>query len=354
MAQPVSEGPDGFATMMFTVLSYSVYSAAVRLGVPDELAGGPRSAADLAAAAGAPLDRMRRLLRAMAALRLLDHSGEDAFELTPAGRALAKNSDNSAKGMALFFGHPLTTRVFGELAAAVRGDVSAFQHVTGKRFFEYFGDDPDYAGAYHQAMRTGARMMSPFLREAFPWDEAGRIVDVGGGDGTTLTEILAANPAAHGTVYDTEQAVVDTAERIAAAGVGDRCGVEVGDFRDKVPAGADTYLVKNVLHEWDDAACVAILGNCRAAMAGGGRVVVAAPLLPDPADAAARQDPAAALYASISDIQLLCLSGRERTLAEYTALLERAGLRVASVRRLPYVGYYQLIEAVEAVEAGAA
>ena len=345
--QPPEDAVD-FATLMFDVISFHVVATAVRLGIIDELDGGERSAAELAAAAGADEDRLRRLLRAMAALRLLERTGTERYALTASGRRLTRGAEGSAYGLALFYGDPLTARVLGELESAVRGEVSAFRHVTGEDFFDHFASDPRYAHRYHQAMRAGAQLLLPFLLRAYDWGNLRRVVDVGGGDGTTLAAILAAHPGTRGTVFDTAEAVRDTPARLRDAGVGDRCAVEVGDFQDKVPAGGDAYLVKNVLHEWDDAAAVRILRNCRDAMDADGRVLVAAALLPEPGDTGAEQDPAASLYAAISDIQLLCLSGRERSRSEYTRLMDRAGLRVASVQPLPFIGYYHLIEGVAA------
>lgn len=345
--------PRDFAALMFDVLSYQVIAAAVRLGVTERLDGGPRTAGELARAAGAGEDRMRRLLRAMVALRLLEHTADGRYALTAPGRLLTERAEGPAHGLALFYGDPLTTRVFGELESAVRGEVSAFRHVTGSDFFDHLGTDPVYARKYHRAMSAGAQMLAPFLAQAYEWDALHRVVDIGGGDGTGLGALLAAHPAVHGTVFDTAEAVEEAPARLREAGVGDRCTVEVGDFLDKVPAGADAYLVKNVLHEWDDAAAVRVLGNCRTAMADEGRVLIVATLLPDTESAentgaATPPDPSTALYAAISDIQLLCLSGRERTLAEYTRLAGEAGLRVSAVRPLPFIGFYHVIEAVAA------
>ncbi|GAA3725999.1 methyltransferase [Streptomyces tremellae] len=345
------ETPRDFAALMFDVLSYQAIAAAVRLGVLERLADGPAAAGELAVAAGAHEERMARLLRALVALRVLE-DGEGRFTLTGAGRLLtrrAEGSEGATHGLALFYGDPLTTRVFGELESAVRGDVSAFRHVTGRAFFDYLDSDPEYADRYHRAMRAGAQMLAPFLAQAYPWGQVRRIVDVGGGDGTSLAALLAAHPGVRGTVFDTARAVEAAPVRLREAGVDGRCAVEAGSFLEKVPAGADAYLLKNVLHEWDDTAAVRILGNCRAAMADGGRVLIAATLLADPSDPEAPeqtgQDASGALYAAVSDIQLLCLSGQERTLAHYRRLAAEAGLRVTAVHPLPFIGFYHVIEA---------
>ncbi|MEV5374538.1 methyltransferase [Streptomyces nondiastaticus] len=343
---PTSGATAAFAPLIFGVLQFQVYTTAVRLGVPDAVAGTPRSAAELAADLEADEANLHRLLRALVALGVLRYADEGRrFALTEAGRDLCEDAANGSRDLVAFFGEPLMWNTFGGLERSVRDGGPAFTGVTGEAFFDYFASDPGFARSYHHGMRWGTAMMAPLLGAAYDWSGLARIIDVGGGDGGVLTSLLAAHPQAHGVVYDSAEAVRGVAEHARQAGIADRCTAEAGDFMAKVPAGGDGYLLKNVLHEWDDAACVRLLRNCREAMADGGRVLIVATLLPEPGAAG---DPSAFTYAALSDIQLMLASNGERTLAEYTRLCAEAGMRITGVSKIPYLPNDNVIEATAA------
>jgi hypothetical protein len=161
------------------------------------------------------------------------------------------------------------------------------------------------------------------------------VADIGGGKGTLLAAILRANAHLRGVLFDRPAVVANAPEVLRTAGVADRCDIVPGDFFAAVPEGADAYIMANVLHDWDDAHCVHILDNCRAAMAAGGRVLIVERLIPD--------DPASALPVLLSDMNMLVFTGGlERTNAEYGKLLTEAGLNPARV--LPFASPYGVIE----------
>ncbi|WP_329580442.1 acetylserotonin O-methyltransferase [Kitasatospora sp. NBC_01250] len=347
----MSQTPPGgaataFAPLIFQLLAFQVHTTAVRLGVPDAIGDTPRSTAELATVLGADEANLHRLLRALVAFGLLRYTEDgQRFALTETGAELREDAPGEARGLVAFFGEPLVWQAFGALEESIRTGGPAFTKVTDAGFFEYFAKDPDFAQSYHHGLPWGTAMLAPLLQMAYDWSASRRIVDVGGGTGTLLGSLLAAHPQAHGVVFDSPEALEQlpaTAERL---GVADRCTGESGDFLATAPAGGDIYLLKNVLHEWGDADCVRILGNCRQAMAADGKVLIVATLLPEPGPV---DDPSAFQYAALSDIELMTLSHGERTLAEYTSLCAGAGLRITNVLKVPYLPNDNIIEAVAA------
>jgi hypothetical protein len=156
-----------------------------------------------------------------------------------------------------------------------------------------------------------------------------RVVDVGGGRGTLLAAVLASRPDLHGIVFDLPEVVAGAAETLRAAGVAERCAIESGDFFVAVPAGADGYLLANVLHDWDDDRSVAILRNCRRAIQGDGRVLIVERMI--------FSDPERSLPTLLSDLNMLVLTGgQERTEEEYARLFAGANLRLAGVLPVAY------------------
>jgi hypothetical protein len=169
-------------------------------------------------------------------------------------------------------------------------------------------------------------------------------VDVGGGDGALLTSILADTPSLQGILFDTGPGLAESSERLRAAGVEDRCEVVTGDFFDTVPAGADAYIMKSVIHDWDDERCITILSNCRQAMKADGKVLVVEPVVPETV-----KPSFALLGVMMSDLNMLVnTGGKERTEEEFAALLRAADLEPTGVSRVPKPSTLSVIEGVVA------
>ncbi|KMS77330.1 hypothetical protein ACM01_01500 [Streptomyces viridochromogenes] len=337
---------ESFSQLLFGALTFRAYAAAVRLGIPDAVGDTSHRADELAAVLGADEHRLRRLLRALVALGVLRHTDDGRFALTAAGAGLRADDPTGTRGLVAFFGHPLMWRTFGALERSVREGTPAFTAVTGRGFFEYFAEDPSFAQSYHEGLHWGTEMTAPLIGMSRDWSDSRRIHDIGGGDGALLTALLAAHPYAHGIVQDSAEALEGLPANIRRHGVDGRCSAVPGDFLTEVPAGGDTYLLKNVLHEWGDDDCVRILGNCRTAMAEGARVLIVATLLPEPGPADGDQE--AFTYAVLSDLLLMSASHGERTLAEYERLCAAAGLRITRVSPVPHLPNDNVIEAVAA------
>jgi precorrin-6B methylase 2 len=297
---------------------------AVELGIPDLLGDGPMTGAELAAATEADAPHMGRLLRALVTLEVLEAGDGGRFALTPTGVALRSDALGPA---ALFFASDVQWQNWGALSHCVLTGRRAFDHVQGMRNWDYYAAHPEMGALFDAAM---AAMTSGAVRAivaAYDFGRHGRVVDVGGGDGTLLAEILRANPGVRGVLMDREHVVERARPGLEAAGVLARCELFAGDFSDGVPPGGDAYVLKSVLHDWADAEATALLGRCRSAMAPEGAVVVVERVVPERVSAADRA-------AVLSDLNMMVNNGgRERTEREFAALGAAAGLRLA--RTLP-------------------
>jgi O-methyltransferase domain len=228
-------------------------------------------------------------------------------------------------------------RAFDPIVHTVRTGEPGLDAAYGTGLFEFLAGRPADAARFDAAMTERTSAFAPSVASACDFAGAATVADVGGGRGTLLAAILRAHPGLRGVLVETPAVAAAAGPSLEAAGVAGRCAVVAGDFFAGVPAGADRYLLANVLHDWDDDRAAAILDRCREAMAPGGRVLIVERLIPD--------DPEQALPALLSDINMLMVTGgMERTNAEYAALLEAAGLRL--VRVTPVAPPYGVIEGV--------
>jgi len=295
--------------------------AVVKLGVPDLLAGGPRTAADLAAATGADPRVLHRLLRALAAAGVLKQTAPRTFALSGVGELLRSDAPGSAHLVALMHGEEVF-RSFAEIMHTVRTGAPAFEKVYGQRFYAYLDEHPEAARTFNESM--GDQPVPPALSTC-DFTGIGRLVDVGGGNGALLAEVLTAFPAMRGALLDRPDAVRAARARLAEAGLVDRVDLVEGDFFTGVPAGGDGYVLARVLHNWADDGAAEILSTVRAAMRPGARLFLLEHFLPEDTDL-----PATAL---VDLLMLVTLEGFDRTEGEYRDLLTAAGFRVLAARR---------------------
>lgn len=304
-AEQLARMADGYLTTQL------LYVAAV-LGVADALADGPRTAAELADRVDADPGVLHRLLRGLAAEEVLDEQADGQFTLTAVGQVLRADVPLSQRGVVLARGGLYYGALVGLLDAARRGG-TPFEIVHGAPFFDYLATRPDEAAAFQASMSARLAREAAAVVAAHDFRRYRSLVDVGGGEGSLLAAILDAAPNLAGTLFDRPE-VVEKAWLLAVA----------GDFFVKVPPGADAYLLSRVIHDWDDEDAVAILRTCRRAMPDDGRLLLIEALSPD----RAVEHPTAVRF----DLHMLTLvRGRERTEAEYAALLDAAGLRLDQV-----------------------
>jgi hypothetical protein len=309
--------------------------AAAKLKVADHLADGPRSAEELAGTMGVHGPSLERLLRALVTLEALTAEA-GRFALTEFGRALVAGAPGSIRPMLLGIMSEDHRRSWAELPHSVRTGETAFDHIYGMPVFEYYGKHPEISADFNDAMTSMSAAVEAALREAFDFSPFRRIVDVGGGNGGLLAAVLGSAPGASGVLFDTPAGLAGAEALLTARGVSGRCERVAGDFFESVPTGGDLYILKWILHDWDDRRAGAILQSCRKAAAPGSRILVIEAILPD-GDAPSP--------GRLSDLNMLAMTGgRERSASEYRELLEAAGFR--DVRARETGSPFGIVEAV--------
>lgn len=331
--------------MIMSLWVPQVVHAAAELGVADVLAEAPLPSSAVAERLGTHPDATDRLLRALVTLELLELRG-DRFELTEMGRCLETRSPVSKRAWSRLMGGPGVWQAWGRLTDCIRTGRMAWSggegESTGTEHFDAMGRDPAFAAIFHQAMVELTRGVAPGIVGAMDLGGVRRVVDVGGGHGALLCAILVAHPTVEGAVFDLEHARRGALELFASHGVAGRASFVTGNCFDTAPPAADVYVLKSVIHDWDDARSLRLLGKCREAMDEKARLLVVEPPAP-----VRRGDPTADWLITFSDINMLVnTGGRERTEAEYRALIEAAGLRVQAVRETPSL--FRIFEATRA------
>lgn len=298
-------------------------AAAVRLGIPDQLKNGPLTAEEVAQRLGSHPGATYRLMRALAGQSVLKLRRDGRFALTRTGRALVSDSPSSVAPMIAFIGDPAHREHWSNLEYSVRTGRPAADKVRGMPFFSYLETNPELAQVFNDAM-TGASAVA--IESAVPaYDFSGSkvIVDVGGGHGALLAEVLRRTPGVRGVLFDQPAVAAGAGAALAAAGVTSRCDIVGGSFFDSVPSGGNTYVLKTVIHDWNDERSVAILRNVRNAIAPDGRLLLLEMVLPEGAPAH---------LGLLLDLEMLLTpGGQERTRNEYAELLSQAGFRLQRV-----------------------
>ena len=304
-----------------------VIHVAARLGLPDLMAEGETSSAALAEATGSHPRTLRRLLRAMAALGLCRQTEPDRFELTPAGGLLRAGAEGSVRGVALHHGE----RIWGAMSQLDQSVKTGRPwRISGASGFEHMAADPDQMAMFHQSMADQAEPVAHVLLEVYDFGRFKTLVDVGGSYGALLATILKAHPHLTGEVFDLPTLESASSAYLERQGVADRARFVGGSFFDRAPPGADAYMLKSIIHDWDDTEAVQILRNCAVAAGREGRVLIMDRLAPE---LAASEDPIDFTTFRSDMIMLTANGGLERTLADFQALYAQAGLALDGVTR---------------------
>ncbi|HLM17535.1 MAG TPA: methyltransferase [Acidimicrobiia bacterium] len=330
--------------LIFGFFPSAVVSVAARLRIPDLVADGPKSSDELAEETDTDPPSLYRLLRACAYLGILEGTESRHFGLTDMGELLRSDVPGSMWATTQLFCGEHVWRSWGDLMAGVQTGKPSYDRGIGSEPFTDFAENPEASRNFNRAMSEGTLREAPGVLASYDFAQFSTLVDVGGGDGTLLAAVLAATPGLHGVLYDTASGSAEAPDRLRAAGVDDRCEVVVGDFFDAVPDSADAYIMKSVIHDWDDDRCVTILSNCRRAMKADGKVLVLEPVLPSVVK------PSFALLGVImSDLNMLMnTGGKERTEDEFASILSSADLQLMGVSRVPKPSTLSVIESVAA------
>ena len=291
-------------------VTQAIHVAAV-LGIADLLADGPRSSDDLAAATGAHAPSLHRVLRALASIGVLREDDDGRFTLTEIGRCLRSDAPDPVGGWAAYVGGHAHFAAWGNLLHAVRTGESAFRSVHGADVWDYRARHPEDGARFDRAMTDNTRRTNRRLLEAYDFGPLHLVVDVGGGHGALLGALLSAHPQMRGVLFDLPHVVAGAAVDAA------RCEVVGGSFFDAVPPGADGYVLKAILHDWEDEDAVHILRACRSAAPAHAALLVVERDL-----GAANESP----DAKFSDLNMMVgPGGRERTYDDFAALFGAGG-----------------------------
>ena len=315
-------------------LSQAIYVAA-KLGIADLLTEDPKSSVELAAATGVDAASLFRVLRALAGVGVFSHVGSDYFALAPLGEELRTGVSGSLRAVLITMGE-IHYHACGDLLHSVRTGSPAFNRVFGKGLFDYLRQNEGDAGAFDEGMSNLATMLSYAVLCAYDFSGIRHIMDIGGGQGTFLRNVLKINPRLRGTVFEMPSTIDQARRRLRSSVYCDRLRFVPGDFFISVPEGADAYLLCGVIHDWDDDRAITILKNCRKAMAESGRLLLVEMVVPENDENC---------FSKLLDLNMLVMTeGRERTRAEFRCLLNASGYRLTNV--LPTLAPQSIIEGV--------
>jgi C-methyltransferase len=331
-------------TLVMQLLSSKIaaqaLSQAAELGVADQLRQGPRPVAELAASLQVSDDALYRLLRALAAVGFFaEHPGR-TFSNNENSEILCTGVSGSMRGMARWWGEESSWwKAWGHLSHSLRTGRPAAEVVFGGSTFDFFGRTPRVNEIFQSAMTDFSAVAVRAVVKAYDFAAAKRVVDVGGGHGTLLSAILAATPQAEGVLFDLAEVLAGADATLEASGQLHRVEKVAGNFLEAVPADGDIYIMKHIIHDWDDARCIALLQNCRKAMKPDGRVLIVEHVITDQPEST---------MARLLDLEMLVMTpgGRERTDQEFRELLQKAGLKLERI--IPTESPLCLLEAVAA------
>lgn len=315
------------------MLSQALY-AFTELGLADGIGDGRRTSAELAAEVGADPAALNRLLCALAAAGVLDEDAHSGFALTPLGEGLCTDVPGSLAGWTALVGSENFWANWGGLVESVRSGRTGWSLRLDVDPWDYRAAHPDESRRFDRGMVSITGVSADTVAENYDFARFATIVDVGGGRGTLLAQVLRRHSGARGVVFDLPHVVDGASQLLEAEGVLDRCQVVGGSFFESVPEGGDAYILKSVLHDWYDPEADRILKTVRTAMRTEAVLLVVERIL-DP--------PNQGLFGKLGDLNMLVNpGGTERTLAEWERLLHTGGFRLAKVH--PTTGMYSVLE----------
>lgn len=318
-----------------SVITQAIHIAA-KLNIADVLSDGPLAAGEIAERVGSDPEATHRLLRMLSGFSVFSEQPDGRFTLTPMADTLRTDAPDSMHGMAVLMGHPLLWEDWGHLTESIRTGEASLPQLRGMSGYEFLTANPDYAAVFFQGMGSISRTETDPILTAYDFSRFHKIVDVGGGRGTLLAGILKQASNTQGILYDSPFATADAGPVLEEAGVSGRCVIENGTYFDRLPTGADAYVLKHILHDFPESECLAILKNIRGSIAADGSMLVVEYVLPGNNERH---------IGNIIDLWLLLLLGaKERTQAQYSELFAKAGFRLTKV--VPTGGPVSIIEAV--------
>jgi hypothetical protein len=311
----------------------------VEIGVPDQLAKGPRKCSDMAREAEVSEDGLYRLLRALASVGVFAEGADRRFRLTGMGQLLRSDHPQSLAGYARFTAHDITWRPWGLLNYSVKTGMPAFDHVFNAPVFDHFSRNPEVAAVFDDAMTSISTMEARATSDAYDFKGVETLMDVAGGHGLLLATVLRRHKKMRGILFDLPHVAANAGMTFTRAGITGRVRIESGDFFKELPSGANAIMMKHIIHDWDDDSATRILQACHRALDTRGKVLIVDTVVP-PGNVPH--------YGKLLDLEMLVLTprGRERTKTEFATLLRGAGFRLSRV--IPTESPLSIVEALKA------
>lgn len=321
-AQPMP--PEAFlGQLAFGAMMTQALYVAARLGVADLLAAKPQTIKELAAATKTHERSLYRVLRSLASIGVFEETEPKVFGNTPYSEALRSDAPNSLRNGAIFMGEEWHWRVWGDMLYSVETGKPAWGHVHGAEVFDYFAGNPRQAEIFNNAMTDMSVSTAPAVVDAYDFSSINTLTDIAGGHGYLLAQILKANPSMSGILFDVPPVIAGADALLEKEGVTARVEKVSGDFFASVPKNADAYIMKHIIHDWDDERATKILQNINAAMTENSKVLIVEVVVPE------GNEPH---YSKLLDLEMLASpGGMERTAEEYRELLAAAGLRLTRI-----------------------
>lgn len=307
--------------MMGNWVTQAIYVAA-KLGIADLLHNGPMSADELAAATGCHARSLYRVLRALAGAEIFWEEDDGRFRLTPLAELLRDDVPGSKRAMAIMMGEE-HYQAWGDLIYSVETGKGAFENTYQMPIFEYLSRNPEKGRIFDAAMTSIHGTETAAIIDAYDFSGIETLMDVGGGNASVLIEVLRRNPKLQGVLFDLPAVVERARNNVVRAGLENRCQLQSGSFFEAIPAGADAYFMRHIIHDWDDERAGVILQNCRAAVPEHGRVLVVESIVP------LGNEPAPVKWLDLA--MLVLPEGAERTEGEYRQLFQSNGLGLSRI-----------------------
>ncbi|KAF3889874.1 MULTISPECIES: methyltransferase [Nostocales] len=317
-------------------LARSIYAAA-KLGIADLLKESPKSCEELANAVFVRPKPLYRLLRALASVGVFAEEQQGYFTLTPLATCLISDRPGSLRSLAMMLGSTEFHQAWGDILYSLQTEKSAFEHLYGMSLFQYYTQNAETARIFDEAMTAFSTTEIAGVIANYDFSKIHKLVDIGGGQGLLIASILKAYPAMEGILFDLPSVIASSKNFIEIEEIKDRCSVVEGNFFELVPSGGDAYILKRIVHDWDDESAVAILNNCHCAMQEKGKLLLVEMVIPP------GNEP---FFGKFLDLELMTVfGGRERTEKEYRELLEAAGFQLTGI--IPTGSYVSVIEGVK-------
>ncbi len=325
----MARNPQQDAQQLLQLGTGYIFSAALypiaKLKIADLLADGPLPVAEIAKRTDSNTDALYRVLRVLASVGVFSESAGRVFAQTPVSEFLRAGVPGSQRDLLIFMGSPFHFKVWSAMSYSIATGKPAVEHLYGKPAFEAILEEPEVAYDFNTAMTSFSRNFAPALLEAYDFSGIGTLMDVAGGHGAILCEVLSRYPRMNGILFDMPNVIDEATCHICELKMDNRCRTIKGNFFEAIPAGADAYYLQHIIHDWADEPALKILANCRRALEGrrNGRLIIADAVVSDSSES---------YFNRILDLEMLLFpGGRERTEPEWKDLLGKAGFEIARI-----------------------